>query len=558
MAYPRSYSVLALSLFLLHPVSEVFGQAPPPAASGLEAVAAVDAPYYISFQGFLEDDGSPADGSYNIQFRFMNLASLGSALWTETHSTVQVADGVYNVLFGSVSTLANQDFDDDLWLSIKVNGGNEILPRARIVGTPYSFLAFEALDVRLPAQISGSTQLQGQELLKITQNGVAGDVLEIDGGGTASTGISVHSVDLAGITAGAEFGPAFFGSGSVTGFKSQGNDDGFVSSGAGDDAFVINSAGNDGLHVVNVTDDAINILNAGDDAIFITDAGDDAIYISDAGDDAIYISNATDDGILVTGVGGHAFNFQDVPTTSTGNLLSAYVGIIENTSTGSSADALAIQIETTGNPGTAANFVGFFDGDDDLIGQIEGNGSGGVAYNTTGSDYAEYLPHSGAGQAYSAGDVVGVFNGHISHRTEGAHQIMVITDQAAVLGNTPSGMDDAPGHEAIGFIGQVRVRVDGRVNEGDYIVASGRNDGLGVAVGPASITLDHVSQLAGRAWESSEERGVHRVNIVVGLDRTEVLEAVIRRQNERFESQQQTLDDLRRVLEAHVREHAGS
>ena len=85
-----------------------------------------------------------------------------------------------------------------------------------------------------------------------------------------------------------------------------------------------------------------------------------------------------------------------------------------------------------------------------------------------------------------------------------------------MLGNTPP-----PGskhlYERVAFLGQVAVKVRGAVREGDYIVASGLNDGTGRAVSPQQLGPEHLTQILGRAWESAEAEGVHKINTVVGL-----------------------------------------
>ena len=461
----------------------------------------------------------------------MNQSAGGSSLWQEVHPSIQVTDGIYNVILGTIVSLSFADFDDDLWMSVIVDG-QEILPRAQIVGTPYSLLSFEALTMRVPGEIAGETNVQGNELLKISQSGT-GDVLEIDGGGVASSGINIFGVDLVGVSAGAEFGPAFSASGGQSGFSAGGQSaDGFSSSNAGDDGLQITNAGNDG--------------------IIIDGTGDDGIQLEGVGDDAVLVINPTGNGIVVSGAGDYAFDFQDVPDTDAGGNLTAYVGRVENTSAGTSSDALAIQIETPGDPGTAANFVGFFDGDNELIGQIEGNGSGGVAYNTTGADYAEYLPRVNASDNFQAGDIVGVFDGRISRTTDGAQQVMVITDRAAVLGNAPSGQDTADGYESVGFIGQVQVRVRGAVEAGDYVVASGLGDGVGLAVGPEDLRLEQVSSVVGQAWETSNLDSERRVNIVVGLDQSGLMVPTLTRELEERDSTIESLSSRLRALESRL------
>ena len=481
------------------------GQAPQPgsadvgeATSDVASASVLEAPYLISFQGFLEDNGSPANGLYDFVFRLRDFPTAGIQKWVELQNDVQVTDGIYNVLLGSSQTLATVDFDDDLWLAIEVNEAPEILPRPQIVGTPFSFMSFEALDLRLPAEISGVANVDGTKLLTITNEGT-GDVLEIDGNDTSS----------------------------------------------------------DGIEVTNIALNGIEVLSPGQNGVVVSGTGGIGFWASGPGGDGLLVQSAGGDGVQVSGAADFAFRFEDVPDSFNGGLTAAYVGLIRNTSTNASSDVLALQVETPGNPGTAANFVGFFDGDDDLIGQIEGNAAGGVAYNTTGADYAEYLPHLSRGEEFSGGDVVGVFDGKISLRTVGAQQVMAITDRAAVLGNAPKGMDEVVGYEPVSFIGQVLVRVTGIVSEGDYIVASGREDGTGIAVSPADITLDDVERLVGRAWESSTSAETKRINTVVGLDRSEVFATIIRRQSTELSKQEKAIEELRIILEQHMRQHTG-
>lgn len=60
---------------------------------------------------------------------------------------------------------------------------------------------------------------------------------------------------------------------------------------------------------------------------------------------------------------------------------------------------------------------------------------------------------------------------------------------------------------------------------GDWIVASGQEDGTAMAIDPALITLRH--RIIGKAWESSNDRGTKRMNTVIGLDQSNVNAIVI-------------------------------
>ncbi|MCP4711387.1 MAG: hypothetical protein GY869_22435, partial [Planctomycetes bacterium] len=195
---------------------------------------------------------------------------------------------------------------------------------------------------------------------------------------------------------------------------------------------------------------------------------------------------------------------------------SGYLARIKNTSTSAGADVLALQVGTTDNPGSGNDFVKFLNGSGILLGSIEGNGGGGIAYKSTSGDFAEWLMRLDSEEPLEPGDVVGVFGGKISRRTKNADHLLVVSTSPIVLGNTP---DEGEEHlsNPVAFIGQAPVKVAGSVRQGDYIVPSGENDGIGVGVAAAKITAEQFGQIIGKAWEDSDEQGVKMVNVTVGL-----------------------------------------
>ena len=57
-----------------------------------------EVPKIISFQGKLYDStGDPLTGTQSITFKIYNVESGGSALWTESHSSVNINDGIFNI-----------------------------------------------------------------------------------------------------------------------------------------------------------------------------------------------------------------------------------------------------------------------------------------------------------------------------------------------------------------------------------------------------------------------------------------------------------------------------
>lgn len=132
-------------------------------------LAAVDAvvvaqnalpPSLMSYQGYLVDGNGAALAptvpvNYSIVFRIYSTSSGGTALWAE-NQTVTVDKGNFSVVLGEgaaegsearpgLDTIFNSSTASDRYLGITVKGlggnNNEILPRLRLLTSPYSFLA---------------------------------------------------------------------------------------------------------------------------------------------------------------------------------------------------------------------------------------------------------------------------------------------------------------------------------------------------------------------------------------------------------------------------------
>ncbi len=103
-------------------------------------------PHQINYQGRLTDGtGDPVDGSHSITFKIYSSSAGGTALWTETHSSIPVSNGLFNVVLGSVTTLGKAVFaSQPRWLGISVDGGSEIVPRTQIVAVAYAYRAEHA------------------------------------------------------------------------------------------------------------------------------------------------------------------------------------------------------------------------------------------------------------------------------------------------------------------------------------------------------------------------------------------------------------------------------
>jgi hypothetical protein len=140
----------------------------------------------------------------------------------------------------------------------------------------------------------------------------------------------------------------------------------------------------------------------------------------------------------------------------------------------------------------------------------------GVAYKSSHADYAEWLQKINTDEPFSYGDIVGVYGGKISKNTSSAEQIMSISSSPIVLGNM-SEKGKESNYQKVAFKGQVPVKVKGIVHKGDYIIPSGLNDGIGIAVQPDLMTAEEFAKVVGRAWQSNEFDDVRFINVAVGL-----------------------------------------
>lgn len=190
---------------------------------------------------------------------------------------------------------------------------------------------------------------------------------------------------------------------------------------------------------------------------------------------------------------------------------------IFNSYDGGNTTVLRLQVGRE-TPTASNNFIEFRAGAGagSPIAAIEGDGSGGVTYKTSGSDFAEYLPLSSNSDNIEAGDVVGLTGGFISKEIMPESQVRVISSAPGVLGNFP-GEKQEHLFRKVAFLGQVPVKVRGPVHRGDFILPSGKNDGTGIAVSPEALTPDRYGQIVGVAWQSSNDNTLHMVNTEVGL-----------------------------------------
>jgi hypothetical protein len=103
----------------------------------LSCLATAAAPDTLGYQGRLTNGGVVVNGTVTVTFRLYNVASGGTALWTEANS-VAVANGLYSVILGHGTAFPGSLFTQPLWLGVSLNGDPEMTPRQPLTSTPYS------------------------------------------------------------------------------------------------------------------------------------------------------------------------------------------------------------------------------------------------------------------------------------------------------------------------------------------------------------------------------------------------------------------------------------
>lgn len=139
----------------------------------------------IAYQGRLADAaGTPVTDSINMTFRLYDAAGGGIPLWQEPWdgpNAVQVSDGLFNVMLGSLQQLPQAVIAgrDQLFLGITVGTDNEMAPRVQLGSVPFAVQALTVPD--------GSVTTAKVADEAITQSKLATDVSVVPPDGSITT-----------------------------------------------------------------------------------------------------------------------------------------------------------------------------------------------------------------------------------------------------------------------------------------------------------------------------------------------------------------------------------
>lgn len=142
-----------------------------------------------TYQGVLVDaDGETISGDHDLIFSLYDSQDLdATVLWSESHTGVQVQDGVFQVVLGNQSALTPGVLDsDELWIGVAVDDGEEISPRAPLSAVPWAIRAAVADSVA-----SGSSSSVGDGHSLDAADGEPVDAVYVDDLGRV--GIGTHT-----------------------------------------------------------------------------------------------------------------------------------------------------------------------------------------------------------------------------------------------------------------------------------------------------------------------------------------------------------------------------
>ncbi len=104
-------------------------------------------PQLINYQGALTNgEGNPVTDTLAMEFKIYDSEDIAAVpLWSEIHEQVQILNGQFNLLLGSVEEMPYSVFNGgERYLGITVETDPEMEPRKKLVSVGYSFRAFQA------------------------------------------------------------------------------------------------------------------------------------------------------------------------------------------------------------------------------------------------------------------------------------------------------------------------------------------------------------------------------------------------------------------------------
>ena len=435
-------------------------------------------PQLLNYQGQLTDvGGTPQNGVFPMTFQIFDAEVGGNALpggtaWDETQN-VEVVDGTFNVVLGSVVPLPVELFDGEptdgagplRFLEVRI-AGETLVPRRRITSAVYALRAGAG-----NIDLASSTAESGL----ITKDGVR--FIHNFGGDNTFVGVGTGNFTMTGefntATGARALAANTTGAGNTaTGLAAlEANTEGFFNTATGVGALGVNTTG------VGNTATGAFALQSNTTGESNTAAGLAALQVNTTGTQNTALgaealqSNTTGDGNTALGISALRSNTQGDFNTATGiNALAANTTGNESTATG--ADALRFNTTGTDNTATGANTLeANISGSSNTAtgaNALEANSSGG-SNTATGARALAASTSGGSNTATGTGALQGNIGGSLN----------TATGRSALLANTFGVNNTATGASAL----QANITGDGNTAVGVGALASNSSGSGNTAIG---------------------------------------------------------------------------
>jgi len=148
----------------------------------------------------------------------------------------------------------------------------------------------------------------------------------------------------------------------------------------------------------------------------------------------------------------------------------------------------------------AGNLIWYDGGDNQILFRVDASAQNDDGWETAAVDYAEWMKKLDPNEEILPFEVVGIKNGKVTKDTNDATFYMLTSSKSGIRGG--NSMDTPRDNDkewiVVAYVGQVPVLLKGEFKEGDYVMPSGRNDGLAVAVPSENIQPYQYKQVIGR------------------------------------------------------------
>lgn len=137
------------------------------------AVAFASVPRLINYQGILTDAaGVVLEGTHNLTFRIYEDSTATTAAWTEVHPAVSMSKGIFSVILGGLTPIADEVFaGSSCWLGIAIDASQETAPRMRLTSVPWAIRSAVADSARVAGSGSGGESLwssTGEDIYRLS------------------------------------------------------------------------------------------------------------------------------------------------------------------------------------------------------------------------------------------------------------------------------------------------------------------------------------------------------------------------------------------------------